>query len=248
VSLLGWHDVHSPPAQQLRLLRLIILVIMIVVYVCSGCRQEFSQLRHCHAHQSKAGTARVGGSYQRAGASCDAAYPMTPSTLRMTHGARSRPTIYLTCSVLCAVCLQESPLSCVSCGFVTVKHHTTVGLRPGRTTSIQVVVPVGKQDVLSTPPSHASSLGPNSLPPSVPASPPPDGKDQEGPTMSQNILRSLQAHPDADSTQSLRPEWVQPATWYPTDDTLKNVEITKVAGVDDGGVDDGQVGIHKPPS
>jgi len=66
--------------------------------------------------------------------------------------------------------------------------------------------------------------------------------------MSQNILRSLQAHPDADNTQSPRPEWVQPATWHPTDDALKNVEITKVAGVDDGGVDDGQVGIHKPPS
>jgi len=28
-----------------------------------------------------------------------------------------------------------------------------------------------------------------------------------------------------------------------TDDALKNVEIKKVAGVDDGGVDDGQVGI-----
>jgi len=123
VSLLGWHDVHSPPAQQLRLLRLIILVIMIVVYVCSGCRQEFSQLRHCHAHRSKAGTARAGGSYQQAGASCAAAYPMTPSTLRMTHGARSRPTIYLTCSVFCAVSLQESPLSCASCGFVAVTHH-----------------------------------------------------------------------------------------------------------------------------
>ena len=33
----------------------------------------------------------------------------------------------------------------------------------------------------------------------------------------------------ADSTQSPRPEWVQPATWHPTDDALKNVEITKVA-------------------
>ena len=33
VSLLGWHDVHSPQTQQLRLLRLIMLVIMIVVYV-----------------------------------------------------------------------------------------------------------------------------------------------------------------------------------------------------------------------
>jgi len=73
-------------------------------------------------------------------------------------------------------------------------------------------------------------------------------RTEEGPTMSQNILRSLQAHPHADSTQSPRPEWVQPATWHPTDDALKNVEITKVAVVDDGGVDDGQDGIHKPPS
>jgi len=93
------------------------------------------------------------------------AYPMTPSTLRLTHGARSRPTIYLTSSVLCAVSFQESPLSCASCGFVAVTHHPAVGLRPGRTTSIQVVAPVGKQAVLSTPPSHASSLGLNSLPP-----------------------------------------------------------------------------------
>jgi len=128
------------------------------VYVCSGCHQEFSQVRHCHAHRSKAGTARVGGSYQRAGASCAAAYPMTPSTLRMTHGARSRPTIYLTCSVLCAVSLQESQISCASCGFVAVKHHTAVGLRPGCTTSIQVVAPVGKQAVLSTPPLGQSRL------------------------------------------------------------------------------------------
>ena len=155
------------------------------------CRQEFSQLRHCHAHRSKAGTARAEESYQRAGASCAVAYPMTPSTLRLTHGARSRPTIYVTCPFLRAVSLQESPLPCASCGFVAVTHHPAVGLRPGHSTSIQVVAPVGKQAVLSTPPSHASSLGLNSLSPSVPASPLPDGKDQEGPTMSQNILRSL---------------------------------------------------------
>ena len=74
---------------------------------------------------------------------------------------------------LCAVSLQESPLSCASCGFVAVKHTPAAGLRPGRTTSIQVVAPVGKQAFLSTPP----SLGPNSLPPSVLASPLPDGKD-----------------------------------------------------------------------
>ena len=48
-----------------------------------------SQVRVCVcATHTRILPARAGGSYQRTGTSCAAAYPMTQSILRMTHGAR----------------------------------------------------------------------------------------------------------------------------------------------------------------